>query len=127
MLYKQYSELSVMLWLLWVASNRDKTFHLITQIKVIEHNWSLYVERKKTRVPSSVVLCCVVLCCVVLCCVVLRCVALRCVALRCVALQCVALCCVVVPLSPTYRSIPGGYLFVFLVYWGMLPKVGWER
>ena len=32
-----------------------------------------------------------------------------------------------VPLSPIYRSIPRGYLSIFLVYWGMLPKIGWER
>ena len=39
------------------------------------------------------------------------------------------LCCVVlrcvIPLNPIYWSIPGGYLTIFLVYWGMLPKIGW--
>ena len=71
-------------------------------------------------------LCCVVLCCVVLCCVVLCCVVLCCVVLCCAVLCCVVLCCVVLcgSQSLTYESIPGGYLSVFLVYWGMPRKSG---
>ena len=74
------------------------------------------------------VLCCAVLCCAVLCCAVLClcCVVLCCVVLCCVVLYCVVLCCVV-PLIPTYGSILEGYLSIFLVYWGMLSKIGWER